>query len=217
MYGSISEGKIAVAGLSLGGLTSLLTTYHGDLRDPRVAAAICIAGPTNLFAPEFYAGNDVPLLMVYGDADSMVLYDDHAMPAFEMAPGATLVTLRKASHTGFAQPASTFLRFMKNPDSFACRAITLGMASASWSGDDYIDLFGGREKGVVPMDEVELRTTPLVPVSMKAARQQMFTSLSAHAFLESLFAEDASIRNASRNFLVKTMPWENSREVAVSH
>ena len=64
LYQTIDPDKIAVAGVSLGALTSMLATFHRKLRDPRIAALISIAGPTAIFSPDFFAGRDIPFLMV---------------------------------------------------------------------------------------------------------------------------------------------------------
>ncbi|MEZ5493983.1 MAG: hypothetical protein R3E61_05185 [Pseudomonadales bacterium] len=52
LHNTIDEKKIAVAGVSLGGMTSTLVTFHRKVRDPRITAAISIAGP-NMFTADF--------------------------------------------------------------------------------------------------------------------------------------------------------------------
>ena|SRR6056300_315123 len=83
LFRTIDGGKIALAGVSLGGLTSLLTTYHRGLKDTRIAATICIAGPTDFLSGGFFTGTQTPTLMVYGDKDSLVEYERHAIPGME--------------------------------------------------------------------------------------------------------------------------------------
>ena len=73
---TIDASKIAVAGQSLGGLTTMLTAFHRELLDSRIKAAICISGPTSMLAPDFFAGNTVPTLMIYADTDSLVAYEE---------------------------------------------------------------------------------------------------------------------------------------------
>ena len=50
LFKVIDGERVALSGVSLGGLTTLLTTYHRDWHDPRVKAAVDIAGPTGFFA-----------------------------------------------------------------------------------------------------------------------------------------------------------------------
>jgi predicted dienelactone hydrolase len=124
LYQTIDPDKIAVAGVSLGGLTSMLSTFHRELQDTRIAASISIAGPTSIFAPNFFEGRDLPFLMIYGGSDAIVPHEYNALPVLQMYPGAILVTLIDGSHAGFSQPASTIMRFNKNPDDVGCRAVT---------------------------------------------------------------------------------------------
>jgi hypothetical protein len=154
--------------------------------------------------------------MISGDKDSVVLHEDHAIPALNMIPEGILVTLKNASHTGFAQPASTFLRFLKNPDSIACRIFRQGQSDEGWKSVGFMSLFGGTEMGITDAGHNKVLSSPLIPVSMKAARQHMFTTLASHAFLESVFASDFSTRDASRRYLLQTLQAENADEVSVS-
>jgi len=213
LYDTIDPDKIAVAGLSYGALTSLLSAYHRELYDPRIRAAISIAGPTSMLSPVFFAGSSTPALMIYGDADSLVHYDDHALPAFDRISDATLVTLKNGSHTGFSQPGSTMLRFLKNPDSLACSMLRWNMDNKPW---DFVTDLGGADMGIVePHEEIAPLTTPMVPTAMKASRQQLFTSLAAHAFLDSRFSSKQSTRRQALRFLQKTLSAENGAEVSV--
>lgn len=216
LYTTIDRKKIALIGLSLGSLTSMLTTYHRGLCDPRIAAAVCIAGPTNMFTNDFFAGKAIPTLMIHADKDSVVRYEDHAIPTLDMLAEGVLVTLKNASHTGFAQPASTYLRFLKNPDTIACRLFSGKQFDNAEDSFDFASMLGGLEMGVADSDLGRPTKTPLVPVAMKATRQHMFTTLAAHTFLESEFANDASRRRASRQYLLRTLPLENESDVCVS-
>jgi hypothetical protein len=58
--GEIDRERIGAIGLSLGGLTTTLAAFHPWLRDPRIAAAVSIAGPAAMFSPAFFATADVP-------------------------------------------------------------------------------------------------------------------------------------------------------------
>jgi len=62
MHNTIDPGKIAVTGVSLGGLTTTLAAFHHKLRDPRISAAISTAGPASIFTADFFAGSSLPFL-----------------------------------------------------------------------------------------------------------------------------------------------------------
>ncbi len=64
LHNTIDEKKIAVAGVSLGGMTSTLVTFHRKVRDPRIAAAISIAGPAGMFTSGFFSSASTPFLMI---------------------------------------------------------------------------------------------------------------------------------------------------------
>ena len=44
--GGIDRDRIGAMGLSLGGLTTTLVAFHPTLGDPRIRAAVSIAGPS---------------------------------------------------------------------------------------------------------------------------------------------------------------------------
>jgi pimeloyl-ACP methyl ester carboxylesterase len=217
LFATIDPKKIAVAGTSLGGLTAILATFHRQMRDPRIAASISIAGPTSMFTADFFSGSDVPFLMIYGGGDVIVPYNENATPVLQKNPGSILVTLRDASHAGFAQPASTLMRFIANPDGVGCRAVRAGLKDElSGQQDQFMSLLGSAEEGVDMHAQIKFCSSLPIPVAMQAARQHMFTALASYAFLDSVFADDASVRDASRRYLLETLPSENSTEVSVS-
>ncbi|HQQ63084.1 MAG TPA: hypothetical protein PLF22_05875 [Pseudomonadales bacterium] len=216
LYNTIDDRKIAVAGVSLGGLTSTLVAYHRKVLDPRIAAAISIAGPSAMFTPAFFAGSHVPFLMIYGDGDAIVPYEKNAAPLLQKFPGSTLVTLKHASHAAFAQPGSTFLRFYSNPDGIGCRQVLANLHNdKAMENNDFMKELDGAQYGVDMSDRSAPCSGPLIPVAMKAARQHVFTTLAAHAFLESQFATDAAARTEATGYLLKTLPAENSQDVRV--
>jgi pimeloyl-ACP methyl ester carboxylesterase len=217
LHGTIDPQRIAVAGTSLGGLTSTLATFHRNLRDPRIAAAISIAGPTSMLTREFFATRDVPFLVIFGDADVIVPYPANASPVRQKHPGTVLVTLKDASHAGFAQPASTLMRFMSNPDVVGCRAVLKGLqGELDGQRKTLMTVLGGTEDGIDASVQIDICTSSPIAVAMPAARQHMFTILAAYAFLESVFSSEAGVRDASRRYLLETLPRENASEVTVS-
>ena len=76
--GSIDPERIGVFGISLGGATATLTAFHPEWRDSRVAAAISIAGPGDVFGSRFFEHASVPFLMIAGTSDAIVDYEINA-------------------------------------------------------------------------------------------------------------------------------------------
>ena len=119
LFASIDPKKIAVAGTSLGGLTSILVTFHRQMRDPRIAAAISIAGPTSMFTTDFFNGSTVPFLddPRRGGCDRPLRCECHSCGAevSRQNPGSPCGT----RHTPALPTASTLMRFIANPDGVA--------------------------------------------------------------------------------------------------
>jgi len=217
LYRSIDPQRIAAVGLSLGGLTSTLVAFHRRLRDPRIAAAVSIAGPASVLTGAFFTDTQKPYLLVHGESDVIAPYARNALPVLAARPGTILVTLKNASHTGFAQPAAIGMRFMDNPDRLGCKAVLKGLAE-ELAGQQraMLAVLGDAADGINLDAQVEVcASTPPAKV-MPAARQQMFTALAVQAFLDSVFAPDSATRAADRDYLLHTLPQENGGEVAVN-
>ena len=218
LHNTIDAKKIAVAGVSLGGMTSTLVTFHRQVRDPRIAAAISIAGPSTMFTTDFFTSTNTPFLMIAGDGDAIVPFDKNAAPIPQKDLGSVLVNLKNASHAGFAQPASTFLRFVSNPDTLGCREVMKGLKNkpAGAKEPEFLPGLDAAKDGI-DLSDRSLPCQGEIPASaMPAAQQHMYTTLAAYSFLQSVFADDATARAAARNYLLHTLPAENSSDVAVS-
>ncbi len=209
---AIDPARIAVMGHSLGGLTATLAALHPRLRDPRIAAAISIAGPIAIFAPGFFRTADVPFLMIAATGDVVVDYRRNALGTRDRVPGATLVSIAGASHAGFDHGAAGLPRLLDNPDVATCwvlaRTLDLDAAVAHVRGlmrdEDGIDLAQIRPP---------CREAPS-PIAMHPGRQHTITTLAVAAFLESRFAQDAGTRRNARDYLTTTLPRE-VQEVSV--
>lgn len=214
LYNTIDPERIAVAGLSLGGLTSELAGFHARVYDKRIKAAVSIAGPAAMLTEQFFRVHPVPFMMIGGDIDAMVPYETNAAPIPQKYPGSILVTLKNGSHAGFSVMSATFLRFYDNPDSLGCAKLKEGLQDVK---NNFLDGLVGAEYGV----EVRDRRMPCeqgVPaVAMQAARQQMFTALAISAFLDSVFLPDTQARVDAAMFLRKQLPQENSSELTVTY
>ena len=97
--GDIDPERIGVFGLSLGGITSTLVAFHPEWRDPRIAAAISIAGPGDILGPGFFDHAAVPFLMIAGTSDAIIDYELNALPIPDRV-------LRPRLHPGLADAHS---------------------------------------------------------------------------------------------------------------
>jgi predicted dienelactone hydrolase len=202
--GEIDRDRIGAIGLSLGGLTTTLATFHPRLRDPRIAAAVSIAGPTAMFGPAFFAAADVPFLMIAGTFDAMIPYESNAAPTPRKVRTGGLVSIEGASHAGFSAFADLFpLRLFGNPDRLGCYALTRNLERAA--ADPFPSL-GDAADGIELDPNAPLPCRDGVPSSALAAgRQLMITRLASLAFFESRFANDAAVRAAYEVFLRETL------------
>jgi predicted dienelactone hydrolase len=216
---SIDATRIAVMGHSLGGLGATLAAFHPRLRDPRIAAAVSVAGPLVMFEPAFFRTAPVAFLVIAGSADVIVDPRRNALVALEQVPDATVVSIAGASHAGFDEATAGLVRLMDDPDVVGCWVLrrTLHLDAA----------LARLRRSVQPGDGIDLGavrapcTEPPPPVTMDPARQQMIATLAVTAFLESRFAQDAATRDAARRFLATTLPHDlpevNVTASATSH
>jgi hypothetical protein len=218
-----------MAGLSLGGFTATVATFHPTLRDPRISAAVSIAGPSAMFAQRFFANARVPFLMIAGDADAIVDYAANAAPIpSKLAHGGALLTLAGGSHTGFSPMADGVMRVFGNPDRIGCAALSRTLKLAPRE-NPFVGL-GGEEHGVLAQTEQPLPCANGAPArALAAGRQLMITTLALRAFLESAWESDAAKRDGSARFLAEALardfeevryqgiaPLPPSREVVLS-
>jgi predicted dienelactone hydrolase len=97
--GKIDTNRIALAGKSLGAITTLNAAYTVADHEAREKAVISLTGAASDGA-HMFAGIPVPLLLVHGDADKTVPYQS-SVTAFGLAlPPKYLVTLFGQDHGG---------------------------------------------------------------------------------------------------------------------
>ncbi|PLW70557.1 alpha/beta hydrolase family protein [Pseudohalioglobus lutimaris] len=205
LEGMLDGSRIGVTGISLGGMTTTLVSFHPEMRDPRIGAALSIAGPTALFTDTFFTFTQVPFLMLAGDIDALVPYLTNAAPVIDKVPGSQLVTVTGGSHTGFAGPAAP-LRWMKNPDALGCY-----MANRNIDGDEedtWYDLIGTEAQGIDHKTKNDFCLVDPLPKAINVLRQQMITSVVVTSFFQSVFAPKAEQREAARFFLSNTLAGE---------
>jgi dienelactone hydrolase len=206
--GEIDRDRIGALGLSLGGLTTTLVSFHPRLRDPRIAAAVSIAGPAALFSPAFFATADVPFLMIAGTKDAMVDYGLNAAPTVAKIRRGGVLSIAGASHAGFAAFADMFpLRLLGNPDRIGCAALMRNLDGAADPARNPFANLGRAEDGVVIDPSTPLPCRGGAPAdALAAGRQLMITRLAALAFFESQFARDPAERASQQAFLAETLP-----------
>src|SRR2546425_3918937 len=142
LAGGVRRHRIGASGLSLGGLTTLLVTYHPTLRDRRIRAALPIAPSACFLGERFYHRARRPVLVVQGDQDLIVPLESNGALVYQRSPSPReLVTLIAGTHTAFAgavtYPSPT------SYDTLGCAAIQ----GAGLSGDPTAGL-GGAEAGI---------------------------------------------------------------------
>ena len=206
LYGAIDEARVGIMGLSLGGMTTSLVTFHPTLRDPRVKVAATLAGPGAMFSEVFYENGEVPLLAVHGDIDAIVDYKTNVLSTLAGAwPKVRLISILGACHTGFSDSAYPLFESLRNPDLVGCLAI--------WGriGDDaaFLDLLGGQEEGIVePNTPAPCEIRPL-PRSIRPSRQHELTILAVLGFFESHFAQNSRDRSRAAHFMDTAFAREN--------
>jgi len=73
LYQRINSQQIGVYGLSLGGLTTALVSFHPDFQDKRIKAVVMLAPPLEAFSDNFFAANnDLASLTMSGTLDRVV-------------------------------------------------------------------------------------------------------------------------------------------------
>ncbi|HVN84300.1 MAG TPA: hypothetical protein VMW17_05585 [Candidatus Binatia bacterium] len=203
----IDADRIGLSGLSLGGSTTFLATFHPTLRDPRVRAAAPIAGLACQFGPKFYDDRRIPLLIVHGSIDAIVAYPQNAVFAFgEARPPKYLATIAGASHTAFTDGATLF-ETVPNPDVIGCGALR-GPTDDSGTtlSDRLVDLLGGADAGIILGDCPMSCANPNLPRAIRVTRQHELTILSVFPFFEAYLRSDTR----AREFLERNAAVENA-------
>ncbi len=203
LQGMIDADRIGVFGLSLGGLTTELVSFHPAMRDARVKAALSIAGPTFFMSPLFFETvPNLPFLMLAGDIDALVPWSTNAEPIPDKRPGGELVTIRGASHTAFADVA-VYLRWMDNPDALGCFIVTRNVGDAMQ--DPWLKAIGSPSQGIIPDATDALCQVDPLPKAMNVIRQQMISKVVVSSFFERSFSSSTVERSAADEYLREQM------------
>jgi predicted dienelactone hydrolase len=213
LYGRVDGDRIAAIGLSLGGLTTELVAFDARRKDPRIRAAISMAGPSQFLTPEFFADNSIPFLYIGGTADAIVPYRENAEAIPKKYKNSVLVTLESGSHVGFIDMAPMVFRWLDNPDKLGCVALMRGLRAAQQASTNgqplpgLGELIGGAgvdwKASTAPCQSSELAR------AMRPARQHTLTTLAIYSFLESRFSPSETTRQAMHEYLFNQLPKEN--------
>lgn len=207
LYQQIDEQRIGVLGLSLGGMTTELVSFHPALRDQRIRAAVSIAGPSRMFNETFFSGVTVPFMMIAGKGDAIVPYLQNALPVREKDKDSVLVTIAEGSHAGFAGISAILFRWANNPDTFGCSS----MKGKVERDDKPFEALIDESIGIIKSERTGYcENYKNLPRAMRPARQQMFTSLAVFSFFESIFNPSVQIRDAMAQYLLQVLPAENA-------
>ncbi len=105
LFGHLAPGCTAIAGHSLGAITTLATVYDSCCREPRARAAIEISGwALPIDGGNYKGAPPVPLLLLHGDADTTVPIK-YSQQAFAELDGTRwFVTFHGAGHVSLFGP-----------------------------------------------------------------------------------------------------------------
>jgi dienelactone hydrolase len=182
-FGAVDPERVALMGVSLGGLTSLVAAFHPDHREAGVTAVLAAAAPTCYLPPALFAEASIPLALVHGDMDELVPYSENAPPAYSTAvPSKWLVTFVGGTHTAFGATAVDVLARLDNPEAIGCVALAVNPSISAEALAELAQDFGG-----VSPEQVAACPAPCAGEgerlsSMNARRQLDLFALTATAF-----------------------------------
>lgn len=202
LAGHVDRHRIGATGLSYGGLTTLLVTYHPTMRDRRIRAAAALAPAACSLDESFFRAAHPPLLLVQGTQDLLVPIEANAGRAFaDSRSPRQLVALVNATHTAFsgliATPSAT------SYDTIGC-GVVVDEFGANWTRLQALnDVANG-----IDVAGCAMPCTAPTPSNapMQATRQHDLTQASVVAFFESTFHKSRPARCLLRQSLAAENP-----------
>ena len=208
----IDPARIAVVGMSMGGMTTEMVAYHPTMGDQRISAAVSIAGPAFMFSKVFFEHRRMPFMMVASPQDALINYQENAANILAKVDGAYLVSVAGGSHLGFSG-GSKWLRWLSNPDSLGCKAL---LDDDEVNGDsDWYHKIGDAQIGVLPATEPTMCADDPLPKAINTLRQLQLTKLAVSSFLQCYFSSEEQQRADNCRYLKSTFA-EEIAEVSVS-
>lgn len=129
----IDENAIGVAGHSLGGLTTLLVTFHAELSDPRIDASIPMAAVSCPFEEDFFRNREVPLLLIGGEVDLFIPFDTDPEASYRRARSPKyLLNIVHGTHMGFTD--------MNIPDSAGIELMSTALSESDIREEEWLNL-----------------------------------------------------------------------------
>lgn len=187
---AIDDTRRGIAGLSLGGGTVLIGSYHPTWRIENVAAAMALAPASCFFGSGLYGDTSLPMLIVTGDADMLVPLEGGPGRAFEVAEAPIeLLTLHGGNHVGFIGFASSD---GGNADAtVGCPVIGAGGSIAA-SGIGPLSTLLQEGVGPSAFDATTCLSscTELLPATLASTRQLQITRAAALAHFDAALRGD---------------------------
>jgi len=198
-FRKIDRKRIGALGMSLGGLTTTLLSYHPNLMDERLSAAVAVAPPLSIFESPFYRFRpDFPFLMIGAKSDYIVPFSVNASGFTEKNPNAWMVSVDQGSHMGFVAAGVAF-QFSDNPDSAACKfvkeALKQNPVSTTWQR-----ALGDAEYGVIEYFNDKPCTFDGLS-AMHPYHQQKITKSVVRAFFDMQFQTGNAAADAGSYFI----------------
>lgn len=207
MYQRVDSNNIGAMGLSLGGLTTALVSFHPDLKDPRIKAAIMMAPPLEAFSEPFYASSpELKSLVMSGSLDRVVPEATNAIGVMPRHPDGWFVRLDKGSHLGFSNIGNP-IRWLENPDNLGCTFMNIMLSKLDlperW--DAVLPNTGGVLRDVI----VGPPCPPLAGKAMNGLKQQWLTRIAVGSFFD-IHLRSGAVSMSADTFFKETFSAENS-------
>jgi dienelactone hydrolase len=205
-YGRVDPRKIGAMGLSLGGLTTALVSFHPKLRDNRIQAAVMMAPPLEAFSDRFFASNPtVSSLLLSGSMDRVVPESANATQVKARHPNGWFMSLDKGTHLGFANVGNP-LRWMDNPDDLGCAFMNFMLPRLDLP--DRWDAVIPNDGGILRDIEVSPPCPALAGKSMNGLKQQWLTRIAVGSFFD-MQLRSGDRAAAAKKVFTQTLTAEN--------
>lgn len=213
-FSGLLEERVVLIGYSLGAFTATLAGFHPAERHDAVVGVVLMAGPACYVPDNTFEGSETPLLVIHGDRDAIVPFENGAEALFDAAPGERwLLRLAGGTHTGFVDAMTELLLGLAHADSVGCSAISGQIPGVDEVRSDYESWWLGM--GGVPLidDCAEACGDPsLLETSMSPDRQVEILDVAVRAFIEWVLRGD----ERARRFLDKGLA-DLYSDVTLSH